>query len=239
MIGNGVMASREPVSVRAVEVAAMLARRLPGSDPDRLAAQLTGLRIRAQHLTALATHLADHPDALSSGRSDGPACLRRVLEMLALEHPSVRRAQCSTCGSSGRLPYRVNGTGLCATCYRRVHLVTCVRCGGSGSPAAREDEGTVCARCYSADPARHEPCGVCGQQARVAPGSKVRPGARTAGRASCTPAGRAGGTGSPRTRSLPISGLCARPAITGVVPASANAAGRSLPSCGSTPRPAR
>jgi len=29
--------------------------------------------------------------------------------MLALEHPSVRRAQCGTCGSSGRLPYRVNG----------------------------------------------------------------------------------------------------------------------------------
>ena len=103
----------------------MLARLLPGSDADRLAAQLTGLRIRAQRLTALATHLADHPDALSSGRSDGPACLRGVLEMLALEHPGVRRAQCGTCGSSGRLPYRVNGTGLCATCYRRVHLMTC------------------------------------------------------------------------------------------------------------------
>ncbi len=193
MIGNGVMASREPVSVRAVEVAAMLARRLPGSDPDRLAAQLTGLRIRAQHLTALATHLADHPDALSSGRSDGPACLRRVLEMLALEHPSVRRAQCSTCGSSGRLPYRVNGTGLCATCYRRVHLVTCVRCGGSGSPAAREDEGTVCARCYSADPGRHEPCGVCGQQARVA--------ARVEGQARCQ---------NCRPRQLYTCGSCGR-----------------------------
>ena len=31
----------------------MLARLLPGSDPDRLAAQLAVLRIRAQHLTAL------------------------------------------------------------------------------------------------------------------------------------------------------------------------------------------
>jgi len=60
VIANGVVASGEPVTVRAVEVAAMLARLLPGSDPDRLAAQLAGLRIRAQHLTALATQLADH-----------------------------------------------------------------------------------------------------------------------------------------------------------------------------------
>lgn len=193
MIANGVVASGEPVSVRAVEVAAMLARLLPGSDPDRLAAQLTGLRIRAQHLTALATHLADHPDTLSSGRSDGPACLRRVLDMLALEHPGVRRAQCGTCGSSGRLPYRVNGTGLCATCYRRMHLKTCVRCGGSGTPAAREAEGTVCARCYSADPGRHEPCGVCGQQARVA--------ARVEGQARCQ---------NCRPRQLYTCGSCGR-----------------------------
>jgi len=130
---------------------------------------------------------------LSSGRSDGPACLRRVLDMLALEHLGVRRAQCGTCGSSGRLAYRVNGTGLCARCYGRSHLVTCVRCGGSGRPAAREDEGTVCARCYSADPARHEPCWVCGKQARVA--------ARVEGQARCQ---------NCRPRQLYTCGSCGR-----------------------------
>jgi len=104
VIGNGVVASGEHVTVRAVEVHTRLARRLPGSDAERLAAQLTGLRIRAQHLAALLTHLVDHPDALSSGRSDGPACLRVVLDMLAVEHPGVRRAQCSTCGRAAGCP---------------------------------------------------------------------------------------------------------------------------------------
>jgi len=85
-----------------------------------------------------------------------------------------------------------------AACIRR-------RVCAAGAAAAPQPARTT-GRCAPAATAptrpATSPAGCAGNRLGWPPGSRARPGARTAGRASCTPAGRAGGTGSPRTRSL-------------------------------------
>lgn len=149
-------------------IAAVVASHLPGADTDRLAAQIAALELLPAHARGLVAYLQTHPDALTSGEANGPSALRRLLEVLAAEHPTVQPMRCHRCGAQTRLPYRVDGASICGNCYRQTHLKVCVRCGQTGQPAFREGGGIVCTRCGSRDLTRRRACARCGALARVA-----------------------------------------------------------------------
>ena len=151
-----------------VEIAALLAARLPSANRARLTAQVEALNLTAAHATGLLRHLQSHPDATASGAATGPAALRALLDVLAAEHPGVQRVRCHGCGAEKRLPYRRDGASICGSCYRRTHLKLCVRCGELGQPARRDGSATVCMRCDQRDPSRRSACTRCGVVTRVA-----------------------------------------------------------------------
>lgn len=65
------------------------------------------------------------------------------------------------------MPYRVDGAGICLSCYNKKRLKICVRCGELGIPTVREPGGTICSRCAARDPSRIQTCHMCGKTARV------------------------------------------------------------------------
>lgn len=153
---------------RIAQIATVVAARLPGADVDRLTGQIAALKLLPHHAGDLLEYLDAHPEALTSGAATGPSALRRLLDVLAADHPAVQRMRCNGCRAQTRLPYRRDGASICGNCYRRAHLKVCVRCGQMGQPAFREAGGTVCIRCMARDPAHKHACARCGTIARIA-----------------------------------------------------------------------
>ncbi|WP_370185810.1 hypothetical protein [Rhodococcus wratislaviensis] len=151
------------------DLAAVLAERLTGADIDGLTEQIGDVHPTTPQARAMLDHLRAHPAALTSGSSEGPAGLDRLLTALAERYPQVQRMRCAGCGVVRALPYRRDGAKICCRCYGRTHLIVCARCGRQGHPAVRNPGGgTVCILCTRADPARHEPCARCGKTSTVA-----------------------------------------------------------------------
>lgn len=148
-------------------IATLLTQRIPGSDPDRLHTQIVALGLLPVHARRLLTYLTEHRDALTAGDPAGPAALRKLLDLLAAEHPSVRRMHCHHCGKVRTLPYRGDGAAICRSCYNKTRLTICVRCGELGIPAVRKPGGTICSRCAVRDQNRRQPCHRCGKTAPV------------------------------------------------------------------------
>ena len=115
-----------------------MAARLPGADVDRLTGQIAGLKLLPRHVGDLLAHLEAQAGSLASGAAIGPSALRRLLDVLAADHPAVKRMCCDGCGAQMPLPYRKDGASICDSCYRYAHLKVCVRCGQTGHPAFRE-----------------------------------------------------------------------------------------------------
>ncbi len=163
------MTSRPPPNAEdtCAEIVALLTERIPGSDPDRLHTQIAALGLLPANARRLLTYLSEHPGALTAGDPAGPAVLRTLLDLLAAEHPSVRRVHCHRCGKVRTLPYRDDGAGICRSCYNKTRLTTCVQCGELGIPTVREPGGTICSRCAARDPNRIHTCHICGKAARI------------------------------------------------------------------------
>lgn len=177
----------------AAHITAVISTQLPDADPCRIAEQLASLELLPAHTAQLLTHLLAHPDALTSGNSSGPTGMRRLLDLLAAEHPSVQRARCHRCRAVRALPYRADGAAICGRCYNRTHRITCVRCGRTGAPAFRDDGGVVCTRCSRADRARWQTCAHCLKSAPVAYRLDGQPLCQTCGprnRYTCAGCGR-------------------------------------------------
>jgi hypothetical protein len=157
----------EPDTVTAIVTAVTLA--LPEADAVTLTAHVEGLRLRRGAARDLLDYLRDHPDALISGRSDGPAVRLRLLDALAAEHPAVQRARCVGCDRVRSLRHRMDDGRACVTCYSRQHLDVCVRCGDRRDVARREaDGGAVCPKCHRRDTTFWQSCSQCGKSAPVA-----------------------------------------------------------------------
>ncbi len=112
-------------------------------------------------------HLASHPDALSSGSSDGvPPSLLRLAKLLSEQgFRDVRVPGCLHCGrTDSPLPARTSGGRLCQPCAKRATAKTCTRCGQLRPVQARTAEGTLCGRC-AGKPKRV--CGGCGRIGRI------------------------------------------------------------------------
>ncbi|EID75016.1 MULTISPECIES: hypothetical protein [Rhodococcus] len=151
------------------DLAAVLTSRLPDADIDGLTEQIGDVHLTTPQARAVLDHLRAHPGGLTSGSSDGPAGLERLLAALAERYPQVHRMRCANCGDVRALPYRRDEAKICGRCYGRTHLIGCARCGRQGHPAVRDPGGgTVCIRCTRTDPARHESCARCGKTTPVA-----------------------------------------------------------------------
>ncbi|MGH3780201.1 MAG: hypothetical protein ACRDRO_06100 [Pseudonocardiaceae bacterium] len=116
----------------------------------------------------MANHLADHPDALTTGDPRCPLSLVRLAYALHEGgHTAVVRPACAGCG---KITVKLNQTSdagrTCGTCAARNSKRTCARCGRTARIAARRADGGICFACYNTDPGVVEPCGQCGRVAR-------------------------------------------------------------------------
>jgi hypothetical protein len=123
------------------------------------------VRGAAKFLEELASHMAGHPDALTSGSSLCPPTMLRLVHVLhKVGHP-VTRPGCAHCGTiRANLP-RLRPEGrICGTCDAKTRLITCARCHRDGQRlSARRPEGPICNSCYRKDPATFEECAGCGE----------------------------------------------------------------------------
>ncbi len=116
------------------DLAAVLTSRLPDADIDGLTEQIGDVHLTTPQARAVLDHLRAHPGGLTSGSSDGPAGLERLLAALAERYPQVHRMRCANCGDVRALPYRRDEAKICGRCYGRTHLIGCARCGRQGHP---------------------------------------------------------------------------------------------------------
>ena len=213
----------------------MLAGMLPGADRDGLATRLATLRLGPSRARSLRDYLSAHPDAVSSGRSDGPSAWLALLGVLAVDHPQVRLACCVGCGEVKTLPYRLGDGRACKRCYAGQHLETCVRCGRVGRPTVREAGGVVCARCYIADPDTWEQCFGAGRPGTSPIGSRATRCVSLAARAAPRRAARVAEIGL--STPIPSAGRCVTGAIASPVALNARRVAALCISGSATPTP--
>lgn len=195
------------------DVVAAMAMLLPDADTNRLAAHIAALKLLPRQATGLLAYVKTHPDALTSGDATGPSALRRLLEVLAADHPAVQRMRCHRCGTQTRLPYRKDGASICGNCYRQTRFKMCVRCGQLGQPARGEAGGVICTRCYGRDPARRRACARCGTLAPVAYRVDGQPLCQKCGPHklyTCSSCGRQNRQAHAITATGPICSICYR-----------------------------
>lgn len=184
-----------------------------GEAPERIRDVITQLRLRRSHADALLSYLREHPDALTSGAADGPATLRRLLEVLAEEYAVVQRMRCGRCHSERRLPYRWDGVSICGACYRRAHIETCIRCGQTRPVGRRIRTGAVCERCDAGDQSHWRACARCNTVTRVAFRIAGQPVCQKCGpfkRYTCSSCGREEQRAAALTPQGPICKSCYR-----------------------------
>ena len=120
-------------------------------------------------LAWLQWHLEARPDALSSGESDVPLVVLRLLRLLLdAGYPGIVPPRCRGCGvSTTQLGVQVPGGRLCRRCILCRRAEACSRCGEVRWAARRYPTGPVCAICNNKDRSKWEPCGLCGHLGRV------------------------------------------------------------------------
>ncbi|MGY5061016.1 XRE family transcriptional regulator [Streptomyces sp. 900105755] len=151
-------------------VTTRLTAALPSLDAEEAASALVvavpiPVRGAARFLEELAEHLAEHPQALTSGSSLCPPVLLRLTQVLHEGGHPVVRPGCAHCGTVRTDLRQLRPEGrLCATCDANSRRATCARCHREGMRiSARRPEGGICAACYHKDPARQEECAGCGE----------------------------------------------------------------------------
>lgn len=152
------------------QIAVLVAGMLPGAG-EEAARQAAGQAARnVPGCAALLDHLRAHPDALRSGRPEGPLSLVRLAHALATAGaPGVVLPGCAGCGKVTADLRSWPGSGLaCQSCYQDARREPCARCGATARVNARGPDGPVCGRCYQQDPVWHETCARCGQMRRTA-----------------------------------------------------------------------
>lgn len=135
---------------------------------DGVVAELN-LYPKFQH--TLLEYMDNDPEALVSGRSDGPASRLQLLDALAVIYPGVVvRASCASCGRQVHLNrWGADGSRVCGTCYVNNRLVVCARCGRERPVGGRHSiHGLVCPACIRWDPERRHECSRCGHVLPVA-----------------------------------------------------------------------
>ena len=194
------------------EIVGLLAGMLPEADRSGLAAQVATLGLGASPARCLRDYLSAHPDAVSSGRSDGPPDRLRLLRVLALDHPRVRLACCVSCGQVKTLPYRLGDGRACQRCYAGQHLATCVRCHRVGRPTVPRLAVPCAPAATPPTPAPGNSAQAAGRPGTSPTGSRALRGVSPAARGAPECAVRA--VAISRSMPIPSAGRCVAGAIT-------------------------
>lgn len=111
-------------------------------------------------------HLSHRPDALTSGASDGPPVIARLIgQLLERGLDDARPPECVECGRSVTLHHRTPGGRLCMRCAARARATECSACGKTRPINARGPDGEpLCSTCSRDRTA----CTACGREAIVA-----------------------------------------------------------------------
>lgn len=153
-------------------VIGFLRAELKGAAADpALPEALASLRLGYLRMENLWAYFAEHPDGLTSGRSDGPASRLHLLRALSARYATqVVLPRCGGCDRAVRLPQMGDdGQRRCAACYARARVEECGLCGRQCRVARRDPQGrSICSACADRDRTRWEPCSTCGKTARVA-----------------------------------------------------------------------
>ena len=152
------------------EAAAAVMRLVTDVDTATAAAAVADAARTSDALQAVIEHLTAHPDALRSGRSDGPNSIIKLAH--ALHERGIAEVVlpgCAVCGRAVREMRRVDGAGnVCQGCYLDSRRRACTQCGTVARIVSSKDGRSTCSACYVRDPGRHEPCAGCGKPRRVA-----------------------------------------------------------------------
>lgn len=148
-----------------------------GADPGLTAATVEAVIDEVSptphRTTLIARRLTLNPDDLTSGGSDMPLPVQKLLlALVAAGATGVKAPHCGRCGTPTLLEYP-DGQGhkMCHPCYYRANTGECATCGRTRPITAHTAEGLpLCGGCYGR--AHAQPCTTCG---------KVRQLARTAG----------------------------------------------------------
>lgn len=119
-------------------------------------------------------HLDARPDTFTSGRSDVPVVVLRLLHALHGDGHPVALPGCARCGVIRQhLPGHVDSGRICKRCADLDRAEPCTRCHRSMPIYARPDSGPVCQRCCVRPDRRERPvpprgehgaCVRCGEQ---------------------------------------------------------------------------
>lgn len=166
----------------------------PALERSVVEAAIAGAAKSGKELNLLAAYLAEKPDGLTTGASDAPLVVGRVVDALrALGAVGLCKPRCARCGHERRLPYRTGAGRMCTGCYVRANAEECQQCGVRRPVVTRDAAGPVCQQCHAKDPATHETCGKCGRAAPVTartPGGPVCPRCYQRPLARCDGCGR-------------------------------------------------
>jgi hypothetical protein len=162
----------EKVTGRLEAVVGLLTATVSDLTAERAAEMVTQAAGCGTHtLAALQWHLRDHPDALSSGSSEAPPTVLRLIGLLAdAGCDDVVVPRCVDCRQIDRshrpLGTPVGGGRVCRPCARR-RMERCTRCARNAIVWRRTPSGPVCERCWRADPDTTATCSLCGQRGPV------------------------------------------------------------------------
>ncbi|MBX6391693.1 MAG: hypothetical protein IRZ08_22355, partial [Frankia sp.] len=158
------MSAPEPAPL-ARQVAATVARLVPGLTVAAAGDLVARAAPRPAALRQLDAHLATHPDALTSGASDVPRPLVVLAGRLAAAgYDHVRLPRCLTCPRTTYLTHRTPAGLVCDGCYRRARAEPCADCGNIRVVNSRTSRGPLCTQCARPP----EPCAHCGRVLRLA-----------------------------------------------------------------------
>lgn len=136
------------------------------ADPGLVAGAVDAAAPRAADRRNVRDHLSQRPAALTSGASDGPPVISRLIGQLRERGlKDVRLPECVECGRGVTLRCRVPGGRLCMRCAAHARATECSVCGKTKPINARSQEGEpLCSGCSRERIA----CTVCGREAVVA-----------------------------------------------------------------------
>lgn len=111
--------------------------------------------------------LLAYPDGLTSGDSNAPPAIGRLIHVLIkLGVEGVQAPRCLDCHRAVGLPARVVGGRVCIRCDRNRRRKICCRCGRLDKVQQRVADGVLCQRCYCRE--NRSPCARCGGMFPVA-----------------------------------------------------------------------
>jgi hypothetical protein len=137
--------------------------------------------------------LLAHPDGFTTGVSDAPPAVGRLIQaLLELGVEGVRAPRCLDCQRGVALRVRVEGGRVCRSCYRNRHRKVCCRCGRLDKVQQRVPGGVLCPRCYRQE--NRAQCARCGGwwpvAARTPQGEPLCQTCRPGRKAPCVGCGR-------------------------------------------------